>query len=137
MKTPGSVVHSDPEILGGTPVFVGTRVPVKSLIDYLEAGHPLTSFSTISRASRESRPLPRSRRRSTTWFPVRVLLDECVPKKLRRDLVGHDVRTVTEMGWSGTRNGRLLRQAETQFDVFLTVDQGMSRSRASRDLPSR
>jgi uncharacterized protein (DUF433 family) len=38
------VVHSDPEILGGTPVFVGTRVPVKSLLDYLEAGHPLDEF---------------------------------------------------------------------------------------------
>ena len=33
-----AVVHSDPEILGGTPVFVGTRVPVKNLFDYLEAG---------------------------------------------------------------------------------------------------
>ncbi len=39
-----SVVHIDPEILGGTPVFVGTRVPVKALLDYLEAGHPLDDF---------------------------------------------------------------------------------------------
>ncbi len=38
------VVHSDPEILGGTPVFVGTRVPVKSLYDYLEAGDSLNEF---------------------------------------------------------------------------------------------
>jgi len=38
------VVHSDPEILGGTPVFVGTRVPVKNLIDYLEAGDSLEEF---------------------------------------------------------------------------------------------
>jgi uncharacterized protein (DUF433 family) len=38
------VVHSDPEILGGTPVFVGTRVPVKSLYDYLEAGDSLDEF---------------------------------------------------------------------------------------------
>ena len=43
--TPKSpVVHSDPEILGGTPVFVGTRVPVKSLFDYLEAGDSLGEF---------------------------------------------------------------------------------------------
>jgi hypothetical protein len=54
-----------------------------------------------------------------------VLLDECVPRKLRRDLVGHDVRTVSEMGWTGTRNGPLLRQAAAEFDVFLTVDQGI------------
>ena len=38
------VVHSDPEILGGTPVFAGTRVPLQNLIDYLEGGHPLDEF---------------------------------------------------------------------------------------------
>ncbi|MGB3296763.1 MAG: DUF433 domain-containing protein [Phormidesmis sp.] len=38
------VVHSDPDILGGTPVFVGTRVPVKTLLDYLEAGDALGEF---------------------------------------------------------------------------------------------
>jgi uncharacterized protein (DUF433 family) len=39
-----SVVHCDPEILGGTPVFVGTRVPVQALIDYIEGGHSLEEF---------------------------------------------------------------------------------------------
>lgn len=39
-----SVVHSDPDILGGTPVFVGTRVPLQALIDYLEGGHTLEQF---------------------------------------------------------------------------------------------
>ncbi|MBW3571259.1 MAG: DUF433 domain-containing protein [Gemmatimonadetes bacterium] len=39
-----SVVHTDPEILGGTPVFIGTRVPLKNLIDYLQGGHPLDDF---------------------------------------------------------------------------------------------
>jgi uncharacterized protein (DUF433 family) len=38
------VVHSDPEILGGTPVFVGTRVPLRNLIDYLETGYDLDEF---------------------------------------------------------------------------------------------
>lgn len=38
------VIHRDPEILGGTPVFVGTRVPVKNLFDYLEAGDSLEVF---------------------------------------------------------------------------------------------
>lgn len=37
-------VHSDPEIMGGTPVFVGTRVPFQTLLDYLEAGQPLAEF---------------------------------------------------------------------------------------------
>ena len=44
MPSPNSVVHIDPEILGGTPVFVGTRVPVQAFIDYLEGGHPLVEF---------------------------------------------------------------------------------------------
>lgn len=38
------IVHSDPEIMGGTPVFVGTRVPVRILLDYLEGGEPLEEF---------------------------------------------------------------------------------------------
>jgi len=41
---PKTVVHSDPEVLGGTPVFVGTRVPVQSLFDYLEGGETLDDF---------------------------------------------------------------------------------------------
>ena len=44
MPTDSAVVHSDPEILGGTPVFVGTRVPVRSLYAYLEAGDSLDEF---------------------------------------------------------------------------------------------
>jgi uncharacterized protein (DUF433 family) len=44
MASPLRVVHSDPDILGGTPVFVGTRVPVKTLLDYLEAGDSLDEF---------------------------------------------------------------------------------------------
>ncbi|MDI6773129.1 MAG: DUF433 domain-containing protein [bacterium] len=48
-----AVVHSDPGILGGTPVFVGTRVPVQSLFDYLEGGETLSEFlhqfPTVSR----------------------------------------------------------------------------------------
>ena len=44
MTTKPSVIHSDPDILGGTPVFVGTRVPVKTLLDYLEAGESLDVF---------------------------------------------------------------------------------------------
>ncbi len=39
-----SVIRADPQILGGTPVFVGTRVPVQTLLDYLAAGRSLTDF---------------------------------------------------------------------------------------------
>jgi len=38
------VIHVDPEILGGEPVFVGTRVPFRALLDYIEGGHPLADF---------------------------------------------------------------------------------------------
>ena len=56
---------------------------------------------------------------------MRVLLDECVPRKLGRELTGHVVFTVTGRGWSGVKNGRLLELAEAEFDVFLTVDQNL------------
>lgn len=56
---------------------------------------------------------------------MKILLDECLPRKLRRDLLGHEVATVPEMGWASIKNGRLLRLAEGTFDVFLTVDQNM------------
>jgi uncharacterized protein (DUF433 family) len=44
MSTSITVIHSDPEILGGTPVFIGTRVPVQSLFDYIEGGETLDQF---------------------------------------------------------------------------------------------
>lgn len=54
---------------------------------------------------------------------MRLLLDECVPKRLRRELPDHEVRTVPEMGWAGKENGELLGAAESGFDVLITVDQ--------------
>jgi len=57
---------------------------------------------------------------------VRVLLDECLPRHLKRELVGHDARTLPEMGWAGKRNGELLALAVAEFDVSLTVDRNLS-----------
>lgn len=56
---------------------------------------------------------------------MKVLLDECVPRKLRRELEDYEVFTVTERGWSGIKNGNLLALAAPEFDVFLTVDQNL------------
>ena len=56
---------------------------------------------------------------------MKVLLDECVPRKLGRELTEHAVITVTERGWSGIKNGKLLALAESEFEVFLTVDQNL------------
>ena len=51
---------------------------------------------------------------------MRILLDECVPRPLRRELSGYEVRTVVEMGWAGKRNGELLRLLTTEhFAAFL------------------
>jgi uncharacterized protein (DUF433 family) len=53
MSTQTSAIHSDPDVMGGTPVFIGTRVPFETLLDYLEAGEPLSEFlddfPTVSR----------------------------------------------------------------------------------------
>src|SRR6266576_5213659 len=51
---------------------------------------------------------------------MRVLLDECLPRKLKHDIRADFVRTVPEMGWASIENGRLLRLAEVEFDVFVT-----------------
>ena len=56
---------------------------------------------------------------------MKVLLDECVPRKLKRELTDHEVLTVTKRGWSGIKNGNLLALAAPEFDVFLTVDQNL------------
>ncbi|HVG95580.1 MAG TPA: DUF5615 family PIN-like protein [Chloroflexota bacterium] len=57
---------------------------------------------------------------------MRVLLDECLPRRLKADLAGHAVTTVPEAGWAGTKNGDLLRLAAARFDAFVTVDQGVT-----------
>ena len=57
---------------------------------------------------------------------MRVLLDEQLPRPLARQLAGHDVRTVRQQGWAGTKNGELLRQAVAAgFEVFLTADRSL------------
>jgi uncharacterized protein DUF5615 len=53
---------------------------------------------------------------------VRVFLDECVDWRLWRDIVGHDVKTARQMGWTTIKNGELLTLAAAAFDVFVTVD---------------
>ena len=56
---------------------------------------------------------------------MRVLLDECVPRALRKDIPGHAVQTIGEVGWAGVKNGDLLRLAATAFDVLITVDRNL------------
>jgi hypothetical protein len=57
---------------------------------------------------------------------MKVLLDECVPRRFKKSLIGHDCQTVPEAGFSGKKNGELLSLAEASgFEVFLTVDHGI------------
>src|SRR6266581_3520262 len=56
---------------------------------------------------------------------MRVLLDECVPRALRKELHGHEVMTVAEVGWAGVKNGELVLLAARQFDLLLTVDRNL------------
>ena len=55
----------------------------------------------------------------------RVLFDENMPRKLRRDLSEFAIRTAQEEGWSGFKNGALLRRANGIFDVLVTIDQNL------------
>jgi rRNA-processing protein FCF1 len=57
---------------------------------------------------------------------MRILLDECVPRPLKRELADYEVRTVVEMGWSGKKNGELLRlMSQEGFTILLTTDQNL------------
>jgi predicted nuclease of predicted toxin-antitoxin system len=53
---------------------------------------------------------------------VKVLVDECVDARLATEIVGHEVRTVPNMGWAGVKDQPLLRLAEAAFDVLVTTD---------------
>ena len=56
---------------------------------------------------------------------MKILIDECVPRKFKRNLPGHNCLTVPEAGLAGTKNGHLLLLAEEHgFEVFLTIDRG-------------
>ena len=58
---------------------------------------------------------------------MKILLDECVTKKLKRFLADHEVFTVTEMGWSGLKNGKLmLKCVENDFEILLTIDKNLT-----------
>ena len=54
-----------------------------------------------------------------------MLLDECIDRRLARELVAHEVKTVPQMGWAGVKDGELLALAESEFDVFITVDRNL------------
>ena len=66
---------------------------------------------------------------------MRVLLDACVPRGLRRSLSGHEVRTAPEMGWGSLDNGELLDAMSNQFDTLITVDRRLPQQQRLANRP--
>jgi len=66
---------------------------------------------------------------------MRVLLDECLPRKLKTELPDHEVSTVPEAGWAGRTNGEVLTLLSGRFDVFVTIDQNLVHQQDLSDLP--
>ena len=57
---------------------------------------------------------------------MKIFVDECVDWRLARDILGHEVKTARQMGWTTLKNGELLALASKQFEVFVTVDRNLS-----------
>ncbi len=117
------------DVMGGTPVFAGTRVPVQTLMDYLEGGETLDDFlegfPTVSREQVVAF-LEEAKDRMVAAALVRIFLDECIDRRLANDIAGHEVKTALQMGWASIKNGELLALAEQQFEIFVTVDRNLS-----------
>lgn len=112
MATPEAPVHSDPEILGGMPVFVGTRVPLRNLIDYLQGGYSLDEFLEAFPTVTRPQALAALEAANAALSEHAILLDEQLPRQLAPLLAGHEVRSVHQEGSSG-------------FDAFLTADRNL------------
>ena len=56
---------------------------------------------------------------------MKVLLDECVDRRLAANIQGHDVKTVPEAGWAALKNGDLLSRAQHEFDALVTTDRNL------------
>jgi uncharacterized protein (DUF433 family) len=124
--TQDHIISRDPEVMGGTPVFAGTRVPVQALFDHLVADEALAEFADGfptagvegARASAPHRGVDRIRRVAG----MRVFADECVNRLLLRHLTGHTFVHASDTPLLSTKNGVLLRAVSPDYDVFLTCD---------------
>jgi len=101
------VAHTDPDIVGGTPVFVGTRVPANLLFDYLDAGGTLDEFLRQFRSVRRDQAIAGIELARDTMLAraSSTLLGEELPRDLVPGLAGHEVVTVQGLGWPGLTNG--------------------------------
>lgn len=97
MPTVASVVHSNPDILSGSPVFVGTRVPLQNFIDYLAAGDSLDTILDAFRQSAGNRQSQPSNSPATPLRTLRVRIDESLPRQ---------IASGTTPRWCKLRDGR-------------------------------
>lgn len=90
-----NLIESDPEKMGGTAVFWGTRVPIKNLFDYLEGGDNIEEFlDDFPTVEREQVLGVLDLYKENFSQNMRLLLDECVPRRLRRHLGEHEILTI-------------------------------------------
>ncbi|HEX8397910.1 MAG TPA: DUF5615 family PIN-like protein [Pyrinomonadaceae bacterium] len=66
---------------------------------------------------------------------MKLLLDECAPRRLKNYFVGHDVSTIEQAGFKGLKNGNLLRAADGKFDVLITIDKNIEYQQNTAALP--
>ncbi len=57
---------------------------------------------------------------------MKLILDECIDRRLAKEFAGYEVKTVPQMGWAGIKNGQHLALVEAEFNVFITVDRNLS-----------
>ena len=117
MKETEPVIHSDPEIMGGTPVFVGTRVPLATLLDYLEAGQPLSEFLEDFLTVTKEHAVAALEQAKEASSPVRVLRDECLPRRLKPSSLGTKSEPLQRWGGPARRMDScwLWRKATSTF----------------------
>lgn len=65
---------------------------------------------------------------------MRVILDECLPKRLAREMPGHEVTTVPAASWAGVVNGELLRRISGNYDAFVTIDGNLAAQQNTKSL---
>ena len=123
MSTVNDLITKDPDILGGTPVFRGTRVPFHSLLDYLEAGQTLDDFlddfPTVTRQT-AVQALEHATQLVVSHF------DEVAPRrmparKLKAQLLGHECTTVPEAGLADKKNGRTSGVGSTEGSRYFSL----------------
>ena len=66
---------------------------------------------------------------------MKIVLDHCLPKRLKQLFPSHEVKTVRDMGWAEYKNGKLLAAAGAEFDVFLTIDKNIKYQQNLDTLP--